>query len=163
MAIPRPEYPRPQFVRPDWLNLNGEWEFEIDQADSGFERGLVERPLQTKITVPFCPESELSGVYDRDFLNAVWYRREVTIPAAWTEIHHVDPAENDGPTETDNGVLLCWFHHRTIETSGWQIKMIGGVPHIKAPPWIHSDNEWRPSTKSPTMQLDNVEQRAWRT
>ncbi len=84
MAIPRPEYPRPQFVRPDWLNLNGEWEFEIDQADSGFERGLVERPLQTKITVPFCPESELSGVYDRDFLNAVWYRREVTIPAAWT-------------------------------------------------------------------------------
>ncbi len=86
-----------------------------------------------------------------------------TIPAAWTEIHHVDPAENDGPTETDNGVLLCWFHHRTIETSGWQIKMIGGVPHIKAPPWIHSDNEWRPSTKSPTMQLDNVEQRAWRT
>ena len=83
-----------------------------------------------------------------------------TIPAAWTEIHHVDPAENGGPTETDNGVLLCWFHHRTIETSGWQIKMIGGVPHIKAPPWINFHDEWRPSTKSPTMRLDNVEKRA---
>ncbi|MCC6269640.1 MAG: DUF222 domain-containing protein, partial [Microbacteriaceae bacterium] len=59
-----------------------------------------------------------------------------TIPAAWCEIHHVDPAENGGPTETDNGVLLCWFHHRTIETSGWQIRMFGGVPHIKAPPWL---------------------------
>jgi 5-methylcytosine-specific restriction protein A len=82
------------------------------------------------------------------------------IPAAWTEIHHVDPAENGGPTETDNGVLLCWFHHRTIETSGWQIKMIGGVPHIKAPPWINYYDEWRPSTKSPTMRLDNVEKRA---
>lgn len=86
-----------------------------------------------------------------------------TIPAAWTEIHHVDPAENGGPTETDNGVLLCWFHHRTIETSGWQIKMIGGVPHIKAPPWINYHDEWRPSTKSPTMRLDNVEKRAQRT
>ncbi|MBX3437512.1 MAG: HNH endonuclease [Planctomycetaceae bacterium] len=26
-----------------------------------------------------------------------------TIPAAWTEIHHVDSVENGGPTETDNG------------------------------------------------------------
>ena len=83
MAIPRPEYPRPQFVRPDWLCLNGEWEFEIDQGDSGLERGLLQRALQRKITVPFAPESELSGIYNRDFLNAVWYRREVTIPTAW--------------------------------------------------------------------------------
>jgi Domain of unknown function (DUF222)/HNH endonuclease len=80
-----------------------------------------------------------------------------SIPAAWCEIHHVDPAENGGPTETDNGVLLCWSHHRTIETSGWQIRMIRGAPHIKAPPWINSDNKWSPSTKSPTMQLDAAE------
>lgn len=26
------------------------------------------------------------------------------IPAAWCEIHHVEPAENGGPTHTDNGV-----------------------------------------------------------
>lgn len=83
MALPRPEYPRPQFVRPDWLCLNGEWEFEIDQGDSGLERGLLDRALQQKITVPFAPESELSGVYNRDFLNAVWYRRTVTIPSDW--------------------------------------------------------------------------------
>lgn len=83
-AIPRPEYPRPQFVRPDWLCLNGEWEFEIDQGDSGLERGLVEKEhLAQKITLPFCPESELSGVGNGDFLRAVWYRRTVTIPAAW--------------------------------------------------------------------------------
>lgn len=83
MAIPRPEYPRPQFVRPDWLCLNGEWNFEIDQGDSGLERGLLNRSLKETITVPFCPESELSGIHNRDFLNAVWYRREVTIPAEW--------------------------------------------------------------------------------
>ncbi len=83
MTMPRPEYPRPQFARPDWLCLNGEWEFEVDQGDSGLARGLLERPLQNRITVPFCPESKLSGVENLDFLNAVWYRREVTIPADW--------------------------------------------------------------------------------
>lgn len=81
--LPRAEYPRPQFVRRDWLCLNGEWEFEIDQADSGLHRGLLERPLKERIIVPFCPESPLSGIGNTDFLNAVWYRRAVTIPQAW--------------------------------------------------------------------------------
>lgn len=83
MAVPRNEYPRPQFVRPDWLCLNGEWQFEIDQGDSGLERGLLKRDLQQTITVPFCPESELSGIGNHDYLEAVWYRRTVTIPAEW--------------------------------------------------------------------------------
>ena len=84
MTIPRSEYPRPQFVRPDWLCLNGDWEFEIDAGDTGLERGLGERPLAGRIWVPFCPESRLSGVGNTDFLNVVWYRRQVEIPAAWT-------------------------------------------------------------------------------
>src|SRR5690606_42149009 len=60
-AVPRPEYPRPQFTRPEWLCLNGPWEFEIDRGDSGLERGLAGAGLSGAITVPFCPESELSG------------------------------------------------------------------------------------------------------
>ena len=83
MKIPRPEYPRPQFVRKDWLCLNGRWQFEIDQGDSGLERGLLERPLTDQVMVPFCPESKLSGVENHDFLEAVWYRREVEIPSEW--------------------------------------------------------------------------------
>ena len=82
-STPRPEYPRPQFERQDWLCLNGPWQFEIDSGDSGLERGLVERPLQGTIQVPFCPESTLSGIANTDFLNVVWYRREMTIPAEW--------------------------------------------------------------------------------
>lgn len=38
--IPRAEHPNPQFERENWLNLNGEWEFEIDNSVSGRERGL---------------------------------------------------------------------------------------------------------------------------
>lgn len=87
MSIPRPEYPRPQFVRTDWLNLNGTWQFEADYGDSGIERGLKDRPLTGEILVPFCPESKLSGVAHLDFLNAVWYRREVDVPAAWEGKH----------------------------------------------------------------------------
>ncbi len=83
MNVPRPEYPRPQFVRKDWLCLNGEWEFEIDTGDSGLERGLRVRPLSGKITVPFCPEAPLSGIGHIDFMQAVWYRRRITIPSEW--------------------------------------------------------------------------------
>ncbi|MGH7910433.1 MAG: beta-galactosidase, partial [Candidatus Dormibacteraceae bacterium] len=84
---PRPEHPRPQLVRDRWLNLNGEWEFEIDRGDSGLERGLLDRPLSGRILVPFAPESPLSGVGEQDFLIAVWYRRRFTTPAAWTGRH----------------------------------------------------------------------------
>lgn len=34
----RQEYPRPQFRRNTWINLNGEWDFTIDQALTGEER-----------------------------------------------------------------------------------------------------------------------------
>ncbi|MEN6503506.1 MAG: sugar-binding domain-containing protein [Planctomycetaceae bacterium] len=83
MSIPRSEYPRPQFVRDQWLCLNGTWQFEIDYADTGRERGLRDVELKGSITVPFCPESPLSGVGHFDFMNAVWYRRTVMIPRQW--------------------------------------------------------------------------------
>ncbi|GCF11367.1 glycoside hydrolase family 2 protein [Dictyobacter arantiisoli] len=83
MNIPRPEYPRPQFERAEWLCLNGEWQFEIDNSDSGQARGLLESELKDRIQVPFCPESELSGIGNKDFMHAVWYHRTVDIPEAW--------------------------------------------------------------------------------
>jgi len=83
-SIPRPEYPRPQFVKEEWLNLNGEWEFEMDPGRSGVQRGLMNADkLAQKITVPFCPESELSGIGNKDFMQAVWYRRTVKLPEGW--------------------------------------------------------------------------------
>ena len=81
--IERNEYPRPQFVRNEWVCLNGKWEFEIDQGDSGLERGLLKRKLKDHINIPFCPESKLSGICNKDYLNSVWYRRELTIPSEW--------------------------------------------------------------------------------
>ena len=83
MKVFRSEHPRTQMRRADWINLNGEWQFEIDRGDTGRARGLLERELGGRINVPFCPESELSGVGERDFMTAVWYRRTFTLPDDW--------------------------------------------------------------------------------
>jgi beta-galactosidase/beta-glucuronidase len=86
--IPRPEHPRPDLRRDDewWLNLNGVWQFEVDRSMSGEARGLTAgRSLSREILVPFCPESKLSGVGDRDFLNSVWYRRLLDVPESWRD------------------------------------------------------------------------------
>ena len=113
--VARGEYPRPQFSRPEWLCLNGDWQFEVDTADSGLERGLVTRPLDATITVPFAPESRLSGIEDTDFLEAVWYRRTVTVPDAWSGRHvrlHFGAVDHDATVWVD-GVEVA--RHR----GGW--------------------------------------------
>ena len=83
-AMPRAEYPRPQFERGDWQNLNGEWTYELDLVQTGHERGLTQSTgFDGKITVPFAPESELSGVQHKDFIPSIWYQREISIPQEW--------------------------------------------------------------------------------
>lgn len=86
MSIPRSEYPRPQMTRDTWMNLNGEWEFEIDHSKSGAERNLQEKQsLSQRIIVPFCPESILSGIHEKDFMECVWYKKKVVLPDKWAE------------------------------------------------------------------------------
>ena len=80
--IPRPEHPNPQWERENWVNLNGTWDFEIDNACSGEFRGLIEAPgLSGTITVPFCPECQASGVGNKDFMNCVWYKKNISLTA----------------------------------------------------------------------------------
>ena len=71
-SIPRPEYPRPQMKRAEWINLNGEWDYSTDKSKSGMDRNLFNGVgFDEKIIVPFCRESELSGIGDKDFCAAV--------------------------------------------------------------------------------------------
>lgn len=83
-TLPRSEYPRPQFQRADWQNLNGEWTYTFDFGKSGLERHLHEsKGFDKKIIVPFCPESQLSGVGYTDFIPSMWYHRQIKIPEEW--------------------------------------------------------------------------------
>ena len=88
--IPRPEYPRPQFQRAEWINLNGQWTFTFDLGRSGMERGLQNsKGFDRQITVPFCPESILSGVQHTDFIEMMWYHRKLSIPTEWQGKHAI--------------------------------------------------------------------------
>lgn len=95
--IPRCEHPRPDRKRNDWINLNGVWDFEMDNGRCGVYKNFYERDrLDGTITVPFSPESVLSGVGYTDFINAVWYRRDIDIPAEWKGkrvIFHIDACD----------------------------------------------------------------------
>ncbi|WP_209704438.1 HNH endonuclease signature motif containing protein [Leucobacter exalbidus] len=58
-------------------------------------------------------------------------------------MHHVTEWANGGPTSTDNGVLVCWYHHRNLDANDWHIRMIDGLPEVLAPPWIDPQQRWR--------------------
>ena len=84
-TVPRSEYPQPQFQREQWFSLNGLWEFEFDDANTGLKDNWAgsAKPFSKKITVPFCPESPNSGIGDTAFHPWVWYRRTFTVPGAF--------------------------------------------------------------------------------
>lgn len=84
MDVPRKEYPRPQFERTAWINLNGQWDYAFDFSNTGMEKNYPNATgFDDKIMVPFCPESSLSGVGFKDFINNIWYHREIDIPYEW--------------------------------------------------------------------------------
>lgn len=75
---PLPEYPRPNMVRESYFNLNGEWDYCINQSEkTDFDNVSYEG----KIIVPFSPETELSGVQKivmpEDYLH---YRKVFSLP-----------------------------------------------------------------------------------
>ena len=48
-----------------------------------------------------------------------------TAPVHWCDIHHVEYWEHGGPTDIDNGVLLCRRHHRKLHTKDtWRLKLL---------------------------------------
>lgn len=68
------EYPRPNLVRDSYLNLNGEWEYCINQSETVEE-------YDGTILVPFSPETLLSGVQKivmpKDYLH---YKKVFQLP-----------------------------------------------------------------------------------
>ena len=67
-------YPRPQMRRESYVNLNGWWDLAVSLNEP--------EEYNFKIRVPFCTESQLSGVGEHfpDFMP-LWYHRSFTLPA----------------------------------------------------------------------------------
>ena len=70
----REEHPNPQFERDTYTCLNGEWEFEIGKSSE-----KMNASLSSKIEVPFCMESKLSGIHNTDFITDCMYSREIEV------------------------------------------------------------------------------------
>lgn len=69
-------HPFPQLRRTSWLSLNGPWGFAYDDARTGVRQGLPATGVTDRtITVPFPPESALSGIGDTSYHPVVWYSR----------------------------------------------------------------------------------------
>ena len=88
MNIKMAKHSNPQFARDNFQSLDGQWDFGFQKAKVGFkfstdEKKAVEirnsNEFTHKINVPFCVESELSGIQYKDFINMVWYKKTVNI------------------------------------------------------------------------------------
>ncbi|WP_311257984.1 DUF222 domain-containing protein [Microbacterium sp. WCS2018Hpa-9] len=100
-------------------------------------------------------EGRIIGITTTDRIFNVHQRRAIIardkeclipgchVPASWCEIHHVTEHSRGGPTHTDNGVPLCWWHHRSLGTSGWEIRMNDGLPQVRGPAWWDPEQRWR--------------------
>ena len=85
-------YPRPQLVRDQWVSLDGEWEFEYDDADVGLAQRWAEdqsRSFALAIVVPFVPESTASGIGDTGVHPIVWYGRRIAASALPSGRRHI--------------------------------------------------------------------------
>jgi hypothetical protein len=73
-------YPRPLLERAEWFSLNGIWDFAIDREASW--NTPAEVAWNTKILVPFSPETPAGGVNDTGLYRACWYRCTFNAPEA---------------------------------------------------------------------------------
>jgi hypothetical protein len=65
-------------------------------------------------------------------------------PPAWCDAHHAIPWSTGGPTDVDNGVLLCPAHHHLLHHSDFELVMRHGIPHLIPPKRLNpSGREWR--------------------
>ncbi|GAT72397.1 HNH endonuclease [Microbacterium sp. HM58-2] len=110
-------------------------------------------------------EGRIIGITTTDRVFTVHQRRAIVardqeclipgchVPASWCEIHHVHEHAKGGPTHTDNGVPLCWWHHRSLDRSGWEIRMNNGLPQIRGPEWWDPQQRWRTPRHSVPVKL----------
>ncbi|TRX28898.1 beta-galactosidase [Flavobacterium franklandianum] len=74
-----PEYPRPIMERKEWKNLNGLWNYAIQEVGK-----LAPAKYDGQILVPFAVESSLSGVMKEvGAKNELWYTTTFNIESNW--------------------------------------------------------------------------------
>jgi hypothetical protein len=68
--------------------------------------------------------------------------------AATTHAHHVVFWSEGGLTDIDNGVLLCPAHHHALHQGAFEIRMVDGIPWMRAGIDSWDDSAWRPAGRN---------------
>ena len=120
-AQPWPDYPRPRLRRESFLNLNGLWQFAVSES------GEAPAKYDREILVPFCPESDLSGVGEHFAEGSfLFYRRHFSLPDGFNAgrvLLHADGADQ---------TLDCFLNGRHLgsHTGGYEaaeFELTGGL------------------------------------
>lgn len=73
--MPDKHHPRPDMARDRWLSLDGTWEFEFGADGAKSDKNLLRETLAGSIIVPYCIESEASGIGIKDPPPLSWYAK----------------------------------------------------------------------------------------
>lgn len=65
--------------------------------------------------------------------------------ASASHAHHVVSWKDGGPTDIDNGVLLCPAHHHALHQGAFELRMIDGKPWIRAGIDSWDETAWQPA------------------
>lgn len=57
-------------------------------------------------------------------------------PPGHTVVHHIRWWSRGGPTDLDNGILLCTACHHRVHDDGWDIRVDHGRVSFIPPPWL---------------------------
>jgi hypothetical protein len=70
-------------------------------------------------------------------------------PPSYTEAHHIHWWDSDhGPTDLNNGILLCSSHHHRVHHDEWEIQVRENVPYFIPPAHIDPHRRPRPGGRT---------------
>ncbi len=71
-------------------------------------------------------------------------------PPSHTQAHHIRWWERDeGPTDVENGIMLCAHHHHRVHDDGWRILIRGDGSWFIPPPHLDPDQRPRAGNTAP--------------
>jgi len=117
----------PPLPEPAWLNWIGAIPAELAQrlaCDADVSRAVLDPvtglPLDVGREQRLVPHWMRKALHARD-RGCRWPGCDA--PAAWTDAHHLLAWALGGPTDIDNLLLLCRYHHVRVHEGHWRIEL----------------------------------------
>jgi len=118
-------------------------------CDTGFTQivlGSKGQPLYHGLVLRYFTEAQRRSMVARDGDRCI--ATGCKTRAASCHAHHVIFYANAGPTDINNGVLLCPAHHHALHQGAFEIRMIDGMPWLRSRVDARDDTAWKPASRN---------------